>query len=139
MIVEDEYGNDVDPRDRDEDREPEPPEPPDPPTLEDIEAAYTAYCVATPHEEAAAHLDVVLDAFEGLLAEVKHWRGLATTHEFALTPLEAPTPIHDDEMHLMRNATPVSAERVAEREKCKAWTRDVHRGPWVELSTDPPF
>jgi hypothetical protein len=120
-----------------DDREPESP---DPPTLEDIEAAYIEYCAVTPHEEAAAYLDVVLDAFEGLLAEVKHWRGLATTQEYALTPLEAPTPIHDDEMHLMKNGSAVSAARVAEREKCRAWVREVHRGPWVHLpDNEPPF
>ncbi|GIH69479.1 hypothetical protein [Sphaerimonospora thailandensis] len=95
MIVEDEYGRDVDPREMDDDREPEAPElegepPVDLGVLTDIHARHLVEGASAEGKEAA---QILLEYMPALIAELRQaraeleaWHGRDHRHEYALTP-----------------------------------------------------
>lgn len=114
--------------------------------LEDLEAAYNQYCVDTPHEEAQASLDVLLDAVPGLIDELRaarefmaRWQAMPISDEYAITPAGSPSPDIDDE-HVWTAEHLAEAELVSDRFTCQAWTRRVHCEAWRPLAdNEPPF
>lgn len=146
MIVEDEYGNDIDLRDLDDDREPEPSDPEDEPpvdlgVLTDIHARYLAEGASAEGKEAA---QIILDTVPQMIAELHaaraeldRWRDLPTRDEYAVAVGGKQHP--DDCTQAWHTDDVAKAEEWASNGTGHAWTRTVTLHPWIGLSAEPPF
>jgi hypothetical protein len=144
MIIEDENGRDWT-RDELEHHEPEPPFDEDEPSvdLEEIDRLHqTAVNSRGGAQAALASVEATLTLLAripGLVAELHalradrelFWNGMR--YEFTLTRGNAEP---DPDAQTMTGAAQAEIQ-LAEGEAL--WSRSIHIGPWVQLSTEPPF
>lgn len=142
MIVEDENGNDIDLRDLDNDREPEPPDDePERLDLDKLQIAHDVYRRDTDEGNGPQAQTYLLDAVPALIAELSAARAelerlsaLPTREEYAITDGG-----HPAEASVIWPGSSEDALRLADDPGRTPWVRTLTVHPWVGLSTEPPF
>lgn len=134
MIIEDEHGREIDLRDLEDDREPEPPEHDEQPLDLDELAATLADALGDPEPGAAtaeilAAVPHLLSRLRAAEEELEDWRGRTHRYEYALTDGTEPTmPLWG----LSRE----EAEDGRQRGR-QPWVRTVSVSDWGHLDESP--